>query len=242
MTPPETLRLATPVGGQWGVRVVPNLYPAFEHHEVVVHTPRHARSLAELSDSELSLVAEAWRSRNETAGREGFPYVHALLNEGAAAGASLLHSHSQLVWLASPPPAAAAERRQACPVCHLLASELDDGRHALESGGSIGVIAHPAGRGPYELMLAPIVHDEGGLASPLLGEALSSLAFWLRRLRAVEGAVPVNAWVHTSGHWHIELLPRLAVFGGIELGAGIYVNTLAPEEAARRLREVAPRP
>lgn len=238
MTPPETLRLAAPAAGPWSVRVVPNLYPAFERHEVVVHTPRHARSLAELSDSELSLVAEAWRSRSETARREGFPYVLALLNEGAAAGASLPHSHSQLVWLAAPPPAAATEQRRArCPVCHLLESELRDGRHVLDGGGPIAVIAHPAGRGPYELMLAPVVHDERGLASELLGDALSSLAFWLRRLHAVEGAVPVNAWVHADGHWRIELLPRLTVFGGIELGGAIYVNTLAPEEAARRLRE-----
>ncbi|MBA3412957.1 MAG: hypothetical protein H0T09_04635 [Actinobacteria bacterium] len=236
MTPPETLRLVAPSAGSWSVRVVPNLYPAFEHHEVVVHTPRHARSLAELSDGELSLVAEAWRSRSQTAGREGFPYVHALLNEGAAAGASLPHTHSQLVWLDSPPPAVTAEERRSCPVCELLARELGDGRHTLESRGPLAVIAHPAGRAPYELLLAPVTHDEQGLASELLGEALSSLASWLRRLHAIEGAIPVNAWIHTNGHWHIELLPRLTVFGGIELGAGIYVNTLAPEEAARRLR------
>jgi UDPglucose--hexose-1-phosphate uridylyltransferase len=58
----------------------------------------------------------------------------------------------------------------------------------------------------------------------------------IRRLRDVEGPVPLNAWLHTGGHWHLELVPRLTVFAGLELGAGIYVNSLSPEDAAQRLR------
>ena len=42
--------------------------------------------------------------------------------------------------------------------------------------------------------------------------------------------------MHDTRHWHVEVLPRLTVFAGIELGAGIYVNTLAPEDAAAALR------
>ena len=55
-------------------------------------------------------------------------------------------------------------------------------------------------------------------------------------LRAVEGPVPWNAWLHPG---HLELVPRLNVFAGIELGAGIWVNTVAPEDAARALRGAA---
>ena len=93
----------------WTVRVVPNLYPAFERQEVVVHSPRHVRSFAELNDEEIAAVAEAWHARREAARDEGFEYVHALINEGAAAGSSLPHSHSQLVWLREPPPEVARE-------------------------------------------------------------------------------------------------------------------------------------
>src|SRR4029077_17336291 len=77
-TPPETLRLGDP----WRVRVVPNLYPAFERQEVVVHTPEHLHSLDELGDDQVKLVAEAWRLRAAAARREGFAYVQALVNEG----------------------------------------------------------------------------------------------------------------------------------------------------------------
>ena len=105
MTPPQTLVL--PEEGDWKVRVVPNLYPALERQEVVVHSRRHIRSIAEAEDDELELVAEAWRRR--AADEPG--HVFALLNEGREAGASLPHSHSQLAG--SPSPAPRARRRAA---------------------------------------------------------------------------------------------------------------------------------
>jgi len=54
-------------------------------------------------------------------------------------------------------------------------------------------------------------------------------------LRAVEGPLPWNAWLHGD---HLELVPRLNVLAGVELGAGIYVNTVAPEDAAAAVRDV----
>ena len=80
---------------------MPNLYPAFERQEVVVHSPRHVRTFAELTDDEVAAVAATWHARRDVARVEGFPYLHALINEGRAAGSSLPHSHSQLVWLSS---------------------------------------------------------------------------------------------------------------------------------------------
>jgi UDPglucose--hexose-1-phosphate uridylyltransferase len=212
------------------VRVVPNLYPAFERQEVVVHSPHHVRSLADLDDAQLELVAAAWRERAD-ANRE-IGYLHALVNEGRAAGASLPHSHSQLVWLREAPPALTAERPDA--VAELLAR--DDLRVA-ERGGVVAA-AHPAGRGQYELLIAPAERDRDPFAGSGLTAALQVLAEAIRRLRAIEGPVPWNAWLHAGDWWHVEVLPRLSVMAGIELGAGVYVNTLAPEQAAAALRGV----
>jgi len=103
---------------------VPNLYPAFERQEVVVHSPRHVRTFADLTDEEIAGVARAWGDRREAAHREGFAYVHALVNEGLAAGSSLGHSHSQLVWLREVPPAVALERRDAVPELWLEREDL----------------------------------------------------------------------------------------------------------------------
>jgi UDPglucose--hexose-1-phosphate uridylyltransferase len=207
------------------VRVVPNLYPALERHEVVVHSPRHVRSIAELEESELDLVAEAWRLR-AAAHPEG--YVHALVNEGRDAGASLAHSHSQLVWLPEEPPAVSVERA------------LPAGVPVLERDG-LAVTCPHASRLPYEVQIAPAEPEQGGLRSELLAPALRLLAELVRRLHDLEGPVPLNAWLHDGPRWHLELVPRLSVLAGLELGAGVYVNSLPPEEAAERLRGASAR-
>ena len=213
---------------------MPNLYPAFERQEVVVHTPRHVRAFAELNDDEVGAVASAWQLRALAAREEGYGYVHALINEGRLAGASLAHSHSQLVWMREPPPAVAAERVDPCGVCDVVTIE-----EAVAWRGDVAVISPAAARAPYELLIAPRTHAQDPTAAAL-ADALVLLRESIRRLRAAEGPVPWNAWLHAGTHWHLEVLPRLTVMAGIELGAGIYVNTLAPEAAAAALRDAAP--
>jgi UDPglucose--hexose-1-phosphate uridylyltransferase len=193
---------------------------------VVVHTPEHLRSIAELSASQLQLVAEAWRQRADAARAEGFPYVHALVNEGREAGGSLPHTHSQLVWLDAVPPSPAAED----DLSSLLTGEL-----VLEQDGLVLVCPY-ASRLPYEMLVAPAEAEPNAFASELLGPALELAAEGVRRLRSLEPGAPVNLWLHDVGWWHLELVPRLSVLAGLELGAGIYVNTVAAEEAAARLR------
>jgi UDPglucose--hexose-1-phosphate uridylyltransferase len=227
------------------VRVVPNLYPAFARQEVVVHTPRHVRSLAELTNVEIAATAGAWQARAGVARAEGFGYLHAVVNEGRAAGASLSHTHSQLVWLAEAPPSPAQEHtsRDNCALCGLLASELEARILTVGEADEVVVsLLHPAGRVPYELLVAPRAHEPEPWNGRLLEYALDLVSSAVRGLRALEGPLAFNAWLHTApfggdGHWHFEIVPRLTVFAGVELGAGIYVNPLAPEEAAQTLRQ-----
>jgi UDPglucose--hexose-1-phosphate uridylyltransferase len=213
---------------------VPNLYPAFERQEVVVHTPRHARTFAELTDEEIDAVSQAWHARAAAASREGeFRYLHPLINEGRAAGSSLPHSHSQIVWFREPPPAAQLEQeRDDCAAC--AAAEAARDLALAEDNGAVAYV-HPAGRLPYELLVVGPHHDLD------LTAALRLLRACIGALRAVEGPVAWNAWLHNAWqgdgiHPHLEVVPRLSVLAGVELGAGIYVNTVAPEDAAAALR------
>ena len=205
MTPPEILRL--PEGaGEWTVRVVPNLYPALERQEVLIHSPRHVRSFAELTDDEVALVARVIEMADS----------FWLVNEGRAAGSSLPHSHSQLAYVSELPPESAAGVREVLGRDELLVGEQNGMR----------AVVHPAGRLPYELLLSA---DD-------LEAALILLRMCVSRLHAIEGPVPWNAWLHRGEAPHIEVVPRLTVMAGLELGAGIYVNSLDPAEAAARLR------
>jgi UDPglucose--hexose-1-phosphate uridylyltransferase len=243
-TPPEVWALGSP--GRlpdtpgWRVRVVPNLYPAFARHEVVVHVPRHARSLAELTPDELRSVAEAWRAR--AAVTDG-GYLHACVNDGHEAGASLSHSHSQLVWLDETPPVVRAEldhwQQHGCGVCALVAGELEHGERLLWQEEGLVALCPYASRAPYELLVAPVEHEADGLRSALLGSALALAGRGARAFHAVEGPRPLNAWLHAAEHWHVEVVPRVAGLGGIELGAGVAINPLPPDEAATALRNAA---
>lgn len=232
-TPPEVLRRGDP----WQVRVVPNLYPAVERQEVVIHSPHHVRSFADLDDGEVAAVADTWHDlAGRTAGTE-WQYLHVLINEGRAAGSSLPHSHSQVVYLREPPPAVLAEHgNDRCGVCAVLDAAGPELRLGEDNG--VAAVVHPVGRLPYELLIAG-PHPDLDLSA-----ALRLLRRSVAALRAVEGPVAWNAWLHDGwqgerrpgSHPHIELVPRLTVLAGLELGAEIYVNTLAPEEAAARLR------
>jgi UDPglucose--hexose-1-phosphate uridylyltransferase len=220
MTPPQTLVL--PEQGDWHVRVVPNLYPALERQEVVVHGPRHIRSIAELADADVELVAEAWQRRREA---EPAGYLQALINEGREAGSTLPHSHSQLVWL----PAAPAPEPKL------------EGEVVLERDG-VGAWSPRLARLAYELAIVPSEPEPDGLRSELLAPALRLLVELVRRLQALEGPLPFNAWLHDGPEWRLVLFPRLSILAGLELGAGVFVNSVPPDEAAERLRNAEGRP
>jgi UDPglucose--hexose-1-phosphate uridylyltransferase len=213
-TPPQTLVLGDP----WRVRVVPNLYPAFERQEVVIHSPEHIRSFAELDDDQIALIAQAWLERRAA---EPNGELLAIVNEGRLAGASLPHSHSQLIWMDERPPAIAAEHPERLP--ELLAGELE------RRGGVVAAI-HPVGAGPYECLIGP-VDEEGSLA-----DSLVLLRDLVRRLHDAEGVRPWNAWFHSGPPWHLHFAPRLTALAAIELGAGIFINVLPPSEAEGRFR------
>jgi UDPglucose--hexose-1-phosphate uridylyltransferase len=246
MTPPETAAFGRPGGGLadspgWIVRVVPNKYPALPGHEVVVHGPRHVISLGDLPPAVMETVMEAWRSRRAALLAGGAGYVLASVNEGAAAGASLDHSHSQIVPFLDPPPRVvqeAAAFRAGCPLCPLPGAVV----HEQE-----GLVAFcpPFARVPFETWIAPADHRPHAPLDAATGRALAGA---VARLRGALGAdLAWNALLHEGApgdetfHWHIELWPRLTVAASIELGAGIWVNVVDPGDAAGELARVAAR-
>jgi UDPglucose--hexose-1-phosphate uridylyltransferase len=242
LTPPELAAYGRHGGGPdepgWTVRVVPNKFPAFDGQEVVIHGPTHADSVTDLAPGVLETAVEAWRDRREHHRAAGASHLLVAINEGAAAGASLEHSHSQLVPFPQPPPVAALEMAAFSAGCALC--EPPEGV-VREVGGLIS-FCPPWSRMPYETWITPTVHEARAPLDPVLAEALADMAGRYRRLLG-EG-VAWNAIVHDAPltgdapfHWHVELMPRLTVAAAIELGAGIWVNVVDPSRAATELAE-----
>jgi UDPglucose--hexose-1-phosphate uridylyltransferase len=225
--------------------------PADGSHEVIVNTPRHETSLAALSGDELGIAVEGWRERMRAVGTQS-AHMHLIVNEGPAAGASLEHTHAQLYGLRFVPAEVARERERSTAYHqrtmggHLLGDVAIEEVRRKERMVAIDdeaiLICPWASRSPFELRIVPRnpapsfeVDGQGGAA--MIGTALGALA-------GAFGELPqFNLWIRTAPSgadefcWHIDIVPRLTIRAGFELGTGVDISTYAPERAASDLRE-----
>jgi UDPglucose--hexose-1-phosphate uridylyltransferase len=225
--------------------------PAEGSHEVIVNTPRHETSMSALSAEELDVAVAGWRERMRAVAAES-AYVHLIVNEGPAAGASLEHTHAQLYGLRFVPAEIARERERSSAYHqrtmggHLLGDVAIEEVRRQERMVTIDdeaiLICPWASRSPFELRIvprnpAPSFEAEGQGGAAMIGTALRALA-------GVFGTLPqFNLWIRTAPSgaeefsWHIDIVPRLTIRAGFELGTGVDISTYAPERAASDLRE-----
>ena len=202
-TPPETLALPRARGRPgWTVRVVPNLYPALERQEVVVHSPRHVRSFAELEDAELELVAEAWRERFAAA-RDGRLSLRA---RDGQRGALRGRQPGSLALPARLAPRAAPGRHRRTGRRRLRRLPAPGARGPRRSPPEQGSLSHSRVR-PRPVRAADRAAARVQAARTRSPTRSGSSRDAIRRLRALEGAVPWNAWLHLGPHWHSKCCP-----------------------------------
>ena len=232
----------------------PDLYtaqPATGGHEVIVNAAEPVTNLAALSTEQVILAVDTWRERIRA--HADAACKHLIVNERREAGASLPHTHAQLYTLDFVPAAIARERERfgAYAVRTMGGNLLGDyvqeevrRRERIVAIDDEAVLMAPyASSTPFHLILAPRktrarFEDEGPTGAALLHDAL-------RRLKARLGASPpLNLWVRTAPSgaehfcWRIEIQPRLASLAGLELGTGVHLCIVPPEQAAAELREL----
>jgi UDPglucose--hexose-1-phosphate uridylyltransferase len=292
-TPPEILSVRNngtpPNHPGWQVRVVPNKFPALRiegnlerkgfgvhdrmngigAHEVIIETPRHDLTLSEMSVDQISAVIWACRERIVDLARDRrFKYILVFKNHGAAAGASLAHSHSQIIATPVTPLTLAGELASAkehyqdkerCLFCDIIQQELEAGERVVIANEHVVALAPFASRFPFEIFLAPRSHHHNfaEISDPMIHQLSVTLKEILQRIKVCLNDPPYNFLIHTipnvrtppkragywdtitvDFHWHIEIMPRLTSVAGFEWGTGFYINPTSPEEAAKYLREV----
>lgn len=281
-TPPEIIAFrdngTPPNTPGWTLRVVSNKFPALRiegelnregdgiydkmngvgAHEVVIETPRHYETLTTLPLKAVENVLWAYRERMTDLRRDHrLRYVLVFKNHGVAAGASLEHSHSQIIALPIVPKRVSEEIEGAknyfhykdrCVFCDIIRQELQQKSRLIIENQAFLSIAPFASRFPFETWILPKTHYPSfeHMESPLYGQAAQILSETLHRLHQVLNDPPYNYIIHTSSfselendhyHWHFEIMPKLTNVAGFEWGTGFYINPTPPEEAAQYLRE-----
>jgi UDPglucose--hexose-1-phosphate uridylyltransferase len=280
-TPPEVLAYrdpgAAPNTPGWRVRVVPNMFPALQIegslerrsegiyermdgvgiHEVVIECPQNEANLSRLSVKNIREVLLAYRDRLVDLKRDR-RLVHALIfkNQGALAGASVSHSHSQLIATPVVPISIWEEMTGAMKFFHhhrrsifedLIRQELNTGSRVVLDTANFVVLTPYASRFSFETCILPkrqSSHFEN-ITAPEIGELGLVLKSVLRKMEVALDDPPYNYVIHSAPfnqpelphyRWHIEILPRLTRVAGFEWGSGFYINAVLPEQAAARLR------
>lgn len=298
-TPPTIV--AFPDEASWQVRIVENLFPVlgddkdesginfglqqvingYGRHEVIIDHDNHGISVYQMSEQHLQLLFSAYRKRIAEL-YEADPrlkYVLVFKNFGPAAGASIPHTHSQIIAMPVVPENVINEvehsrayyrKNNQCVFCSLIDEALtyeatiydrqsgeirrkiNVGQYVIERGERFIAIKPFASRYEWEVHILPLTHQSDFLqcTDDDLQDFARVMKRTMARLEKVIGGAQYNFFLHSvpraeeyqgcsdSYHWHLEICPRTSIPTGFELGSGLFVSTISPEDAAKQLRDV----
>lgn len=257
----------------WKVRIVPNKYSPFRlegdlscselftqsscktlgQHEVLVESPEHQAQLHRLPREHIKLILNMMRERYQAlAADPRVKYIQIYKNRGLFAGASLAHSHSQILALPVVPRENQGisdyhRRTGSCLLCEMIAQEREEGLRVIREMDHFLLLCPYASRFSYESWVIPKRHTAH--FGDLNREETDELAFIIRdylsavldsladpSYNIVINTAPVNVPTDSGYHWYMEVIPRLIVTAGVEYATGFYMNPVAPEIAADLFR------
>ncbi|MCK4993746.1 MAG: galactose-1-phosphate uridylyltransferase [Candidatus Omnitrophica bacterium] len=284
ITPPEIFVDRTPGSGPneagWNLRVIANKFPALRvegdleregidiydqmngigAHEVIIETPVHEKDIPDLSLTEASKIILAYKQRCIDLKKDKrFKYILIFKNHGLSAGASLEHSHSQLIALPIVPKKIkealrGAEKyygfKERCVYCDIMHQELQEKDRLVAQNEKFIAFSPFFSCAPFEIWIMPKDHKSNfcDIQEDAIDDLTAILKDMLSRLKKVLTDPPFNFIINTAPiqndqdlnyyHWHIQILPKLTKSAGFEWGTGFYINPSPPEQAAKFLREI----
>ncbi|MDD4548792.1 MAG: HIT domain-containing protein [Syntrophomonadaceae bacterium] len=263
-----------PDGPGWTVRTVPNKFSAFQlqgeldmvstgiykscngigQHEVVIETPEHGVEFHDFSVDRIILVYRMLKQRyRELAGDSRIKYIQIYKNRGLFAGASLQHSHSQILAFPVVPDQNKGipkyfNKTGQCLICDILEQEKEKAERVIYESNYFLVLCPYASRFSYESWIVPKRHTEH--FSDISDEEIEDLAdvikgFFTAMLASLDdpsynimiNTAPVNVPYQGGYHWYMEITPRLLIANAAELSSGYYMNPVSPEISAQIIRE-----
>ena len=278
LAPPEVVRFSQP-DGRWTVRVVPNKFAALNRegeptwkiersrrtingvgiHDVIVETPDHALTTAQLPPEQVRTILECYRQRFHAISDDPrVVHITIFKNHGVSAGTSLEHPHSQLIGT----PVISSQVRQRlyealrhfdsfgeCMFCSMMKEELTEDKRVVMTSEHFVVIEPFASATPFATYIYPRRHSAsfGDVRDDELSDLSRVLRTMLAKLYIGLDNPDFNYTIRTAPaetagvkyyHWYLSIIPRLTRVAGFELGSGMFINTVLPEQATVFLRSV----
>lgn len=237
MTPPEVFRNGSGQanGPGWQVRVVPNLFPITDIHEVIIHSPDHGKDIEDLKVEEVFAILDTYRHRYREHAADG--QVIIFCNHQLQAGASIPHPHSQLVVI---PRQITLDELFCEPLANVISESLHFTRYCPDFS-----------QWPYETWIVP--KSKGEPYYELSDDVLRDLSVMMQQsIQAIRKVYddPVtgkirgdnpfgyNYYISSEQEWFIRIIPRFIHRAGFELGTGLSVNIVDPGMAAETLKRI----
>lgn len=279
-TPPEIMAVrpngSKPNTPGWTLRVVSNKFPALNieggldreghgifdkmngvgAHEVIIECPEHNLTLSTMPLKSVEDALRAFHQRiNDLKNDNRIRYVLVFKNEGDDAGASLEHTHSQLIALPIVPHLVQEEIENArqyysykerCIFCDIIRQETGSKTRVISENDDFIALAPFASRSPFETIILPKRHESSYMPNGNFHLLAGILQKTMKQIDKVLDMPPYNMMFHTSPfkdesndyyHWHIEIIPKLTKIAGFEWGSGFHINPTPPEDAAKFMRE-----
>jgi UDPglucose--hexose-1-phosphate uridylyltransferase len=231
----------------------------FGFHEVIIDSPDHSRPMVLLPDEHVESILRAYRDRYNTLSEDKrVNHITIFKNHGADAGASLQHPHSQLIATPVIPSQVRHRLQEArrhyddvgeCMFCHMVEREVEDQTRIVLKGEHFVAMEVFAAPTPFATHIFPLRHmaSYGDITDLEIVDLARVLRMLLAKIYVGLENPDLNFTVRSgpteySGvrhfHWYVSVIPRLTRVAGFELGSGMFINTVLPEEAAEFLRKV----
>jgi len=243
-TPPEVYRVG---GGEankpgWKIRVIPNLFPITDVHEVVIHSTDHSKNIEDLSQAEVSEILKTYVNRFNFLKTKGKVFI--FCNQSLASGASLIHPHSQITVVPKEIPTSTL------PVQPIV--------NIVEQVGEFVSYCPEYSEWTYEMWITGNPKSKNQMTNEIQNPKFESLnenqvkdlaivlQSMLIRLKKVHHSSPhyskkpfgYNFYIYPYENWYLRIIPRFSERAGFELSTGIMVNSVEASRAASELRNM----
>jgi UDPglucose--hexose-1-phosphate uridylyltransferase len=228
------------------------------YHEIII-THDHKKQLAKMDKYRVAEVIDAYQDRYiDLMNKKSVNYIEIFHNHGKEAGASIAHPHSQLVAIPVISPYIKGELEGAenyhkmnkhCVYCAMISWELEHKKRVIFENDAFVAFCPFASRAAFEVWIMPKKHKPYFERTSVDDKVMAGEALQVTLGKICNGLndPPYNFYIHTSPsdgkdyphyHWHIEILPRMSTWAGLEYSTGIEISTIEPEESAKFLREI----